>query len=159
MKKLITLFIAFTLFSCNDGDFDIPAFEFTTTVKSCGEYLLYITNTESTEVLMLSLTSTQLGSTEGEKTYPISTALKVTYRIFDEKITDSYFCQEIPPASPIVLKELIATEGSIVINTIAIIKDTVITGYEYDISIKNLLFLDNKKRIYFESMPFGTFKK
>ena len=28
MKKLITFFIAFTLLSCNDGDFDVPSFEF-----------------------------------------------------------------------------------------------------------------------------------
>lgn len=159
MKKLIILFIAFTFFSCNDGDFDVPSFEFTTTIKSCGEYLLYETNIEGTEALMLSLTTGQLGTTVGEKSYPISTSLKVTYRIFDKKITDTYFCQEIPPANPVVLKELVATEGSIIINTIAIIKDTVVTGYEYDISIKNLLFLDNNQRIYFESMPFGTFKK
>tara|TARA_R110001583_G_scaffold58714_4_gene174829 strand:- start:3962 stop:4441 length:480 start_codon:yes stop_codon:yes gene_type:complete len=159
MKKLITLFIAFTLISCNDGDFDIPAFEFTNTVKSCGEYLLFVKNTESTEVLMLSLTNTQLGSTVGEKTYPISTTLKVTYRIFDEKITDTYFCQAIPPATPLVLKELLGIEGTLVINTIATITNEVVTGYEYDISLKNLLFLDNNQRIYFESMPFGTFKK
>jgi hypothetical protein len=131
MKKLITLFIAFTLFSCNDGDFDIPAFEFTETVNSCGEYLLYKTNTEGTEVLMLSLTNTQLGATEGEKTYSISTTLKVTYRIFDEKITDSYFCQEIPPATPLVLKELEANEGTLIINTIATIVNEVVTGYTY----------------------------
>jgi hypothetical protein len=157
MKKLFTLFIAFTLFSCNDGDFDIPAFEFTDTINTCGEYLLYKTNSENTEAIILSLTNAQLGTTEGEKTYPISTTLKVTYRIFDEKIGTDYFCQEIPPSTPLVLKELVANEGSIFINTIAVIEDEVVTGYTYDISIKNLLFLDNNERIYFETMDFGTF--
>lgn len=157
MKKLFTLFIAFTLFSCNDGDFDIPAFEFTDTINSCGEYLLYKTNSENTEAIMLSLTKTQLGETAGDKTYSISTSLKVTYRIFDEKIGTDYFCQEIPPATPIVLKELDAVEGDIIITTLELLKDGDVIGYEYDISIKNLLFLDNNERIYFETMPFGTY--
>ena len=160
MKKIFTLFIAFTLFSCNDGNFDIPAFEFTDTINTCGEYLLYKTNTEKTEVLIISLTNTQLDTIVGEKPYPISSSLKVTYRIFDEKIGADYFCQEIPPATPLVLKELDAVEGSIIINTIAtVIEDEDVTSYEYDISIKDLLFLDNNERIYFETMSFGTFKK
>ncbi|SNR31885.1 hypothetical protein [Lutibacter flavus] len=157
MKKLFTLFIAFTLFSCNDGDFDIPAFEFTDTINSCGEYLLYKTNSENTEAIMLSLTNTQLGETAGEKTHSISTSLKVTYRIFDEKIGTDYFCQEIPPATPIVLKELDAVEGDIIITTIEIKKDGVVTGYKYEISISNLLFLDNDERIYFETFYFGAY--
>ena len=106
MKKIIILFIAITLFSCNDGDFDVPAFEFTDTVNSCGEYLLYKLNTEKTEAIIISLTPTQLGTTAGEKTFTISSTLKVTYRLFDEAIGTPYFCQEIPPAKPIVLKEL-----------------------------------------------------
>lgn len=157
MKKLFTLFIAFTLFSCNDGDFDIPAFEFTDTINSCGEYLLYKTNSENTEAIMLSLTNTQLGETAGDKTYSISTSLKVTYRIFDEKIGTDYFCQEIPPATPIVLKELDAVEGDIIITTIEIKEDGIVTGYKYEISISNLLFLDNNERIYFETFDFGEY--
>ena len=158
MKKIFTLFIAFTLLSCNDGDFDIPAFEFTDTINTCGESLLYVTNTEKTETLIISLTDTHLGETTGEKSYPISTTLKVTYRIFDEGIGTDYFCQEIPPATPLVLKELDAQDGSIVINTTATIEDEIVTGYEYDISFKNLLFLDNNERIYFETMLFGSFE-
>jgi len=158
MKKIIILFIAVTLFSCNDGDFDVPAFEFTDTVNSCGEYLLYKLNTEKTEAIIISLTPTQLGTTAGEKTFTISSTLKVTYRLFDEAIGTTYFCQEIPPAKPIVLKELDAESGNIVIKTIEIIKNEIVTGYKYEISVSNLLFLDNNERIFFETFSFGVFE-
>lgn len=159
MKKLITLFIAFTLFSCNDGDFDIPSFEFAEEINSCGETILYKLSPDKTEVILLTLSNTQLGTTVGEKSHPISASLNIIYRIFDDAIDTNYFCQEIPPASPLVLKELIAEKGTLIINTIATIKDEEITGYTYEISISELLFLDNKERIFFETFNFGKFEK
>ena len=157
MKKLITFFIAFTLLSCNDGDFDVPSFEFSEDVNSCGETLLYRLSPDKTEVILLTLTNTQLGTTPGEKSYPISSSLNVIYRIFDDVIDTNYFCQEIPPASPTVLKELEAENGTILINTTEIIENEVITGYKYNISISELLFLDNNERIFFETFNFGEY--
>ncbi|MEX1383513.1 hypothetical protein [Lutibacter sp.] len=157
MKKLITFFIAFTLLSCNDGDFDVPSFEFSEDVNSCGETLLYRLSPDKTEVILLTLTNTQLGTTAGEKSYAISSSLNVIYRIFDDVIDTNYFCQEIPPASPTVLKELEAENGTIIINTTEIIENEVITGYKYNISISELLFLDNNERIFFETFNFGEY--
>ncbi|WP_111708403.1 hypothetical protein [Lutibacter citreus] len=161
MKKLITLFIAFTLFSCNDGDFDVPAFEFTNTVSSCGEYVLYTLNSEKTETIILSLTESQLGTEAGEATYSIPSPINITYRLFDDAINGSnYFCQEIPPSSPVVLKELEAIEGTLIINTLEDKNDDgEITGYTYEITISDLLFLDDNERIYFESFTFGDYSK
>lgn len=158
MKKLLTLFIALTLLSCNDGDFDIPSFEFSEDINSCGETILYRLSPDKTEVILLTLSNTQLGTTAGEKSHAISSKLNVIYRIFDDKIDLNYFCQEIPPAKPLVLKELFAEKGTININTIEVIKDEVITGYTYEISISELLFLDNNERIFFETFNFGEFK-
>ena len=157
MKKLITFFIAFTLLSCNDGDFDVPSFEFSEDVNSCGEILLYRLSPDKTEVILLTLTNTQLGTTVGEKSYAISSSLNVIYRIFDDVIDTNYFCQEIPPAAPLVLKELEADKGTIIINTNAVIEDEIITGYTYEISISELLFLDNNERIFFDTFDFGEF--
>ncbi|UMB61530.1 hypothetical protein MHL31_04820 [Lutibacter sp. A80] len=164
MKKLITFFIAFTLLSCNDGDFDIPDFEFTEDINSCGETILYRLNSGSTEVIILQLSESDLGTTVGEKSYEISTTQNVIYRIFDDAIDSDYFCQEIPPATPQVLKELEAESGTIVINTIAIVDDEnedeneeeEIIGYTYEITISDLLFLDDNDRIFFETFYFGT---
>lgn len=157
MKKLITLFIAFTLFSCNDGDFDVPSFEFSETVNSCGETILYRLSSDKTEVILLTLSSTQLGTTAGEKTYSLSSSLQVIYRIFDDAIDSNYFCQEIPPASPLVLKELEAESGTIIINTTEVFENEIVTGYKYEISISELLFLDDNERIFFETFDFGEY--
>ena len=157
MKKLITFFIAFTLLSCNDGDFDVPSFEFSEDVNSCGETLLYRLSPDKTEVILLTLTSTQLGTTVGEKSYAVSSTLNVIYRIFDDAIDTNYFCQESPPAAPLVLKELEADKGTIIINTNAVIVNEIITGYTYEISISELLFLDNNERIFFDTFNFGAF--
>ena len=156
MKKLITLFITISLLSCNDGDFDVPEFEFSETIKTCGEYIIYRTNTENTEVIILNLSPSNLGTVEGDKDVNLSSSVTIHYRIFDDAISDNYFCQNIPPATPILLKELIAESGTLHITTTAIKSETnEITGYNYSITISDLLFNDIKERIFFESFDFG----
>jgi hypothetical protein len=156
MKKIVILLLALILNSCNDGNFDVPSFDFTETVNSCGEYVLYKTNTEKKEVITLTLSPNQINLAEGTTTYSLSSSVQVDYRIFDNPIGTDYFCQTIPPASPIVLKELTAVDGEINITTTAIIENSVITGYTYDITITNLLFKDADQQIFFETFNFGT---
>lgn len=158
MKKLLPVFIALLLFSCNDGDFDTPEFEFEDTVYSCGEYILYVTNSNATETMVMTLTNDELNTTVGTEEYPVSTSLEIVYRLFDAGISSSYFCQEIPPTSPVVLDEMNADSATVVIVTTEIFEDNVLTGYAYEISISDLLFLDGGERIYYESFPFGTFE-
>ena len=155
MKKLLILFLAFTLNACNDGDFDVPVFEFTEKVNTCGEFVLYIASTNSTEVLVLTLPKTALG-TAPTVSLPISTYVTATYRIFDKGITPTYFCQDIPPLEPKIIKELKADGGTINISSSEILTNGVITSYSYEISISNLNFNDGKERIFFENFNFGT---
>jgi len=157
MKKIVILFLALILNSCNDGNFDIPSFDFTATINSCGNYVFYRTNTDKTEVLTLVLSSNEITTTGGTKTYSISTLLPVNYRIFDSAIGTDYFCQTIPPASPNVLKELKATDGEIIIITTTEVDDNgVIVSYTYDITFTNLLFNDNSGKIFYETYYFGS---
>lgn len=156
MKKLLILFLAFTLNACNDGDFDVPVFEFTEKVNVCGEFVLYIASTNSTEVLVLTLPKTALG-TSPTMSLPISDDVTVTYRIFDVGITSTYFCQDIPPLEPKILKDLKAKEqGNINIAATEILANGVVTGYSYKITISNLNFEDGEDRIYKENFDFGT---
>jgi hypothetical protein len=155
MKKLLILFLAFTLNACNDGDFDVPIFEFTEKVNVCGDFVLYIASTNSTEVLVLTLPSTALG-TSPTVSLPISATVTATYRIFDKGITPTYFCQDIPPLEPKILKDLKADEGTINIVATEILANSIVTGYSYEITISNLLFNDGEERIFFESFNFGT---
>ena len=154
MKKLLILLLAFTLNACNDGDFDVPVFEFTEKVNKCGEYVLYITSTNSTEVLVLTLPPTAFG-TAPTVTLPISATATATYRIFDKGITATYFCQAIPPLEPKIIKELKADGGTINIVATAMLTNNIVTGYSYEITISKLSFNDGKERIFFESFNFG----
>lgn len=158
MKKIIPVFIALFFIACNDGDFDTPEFEFTDTVNDCGEYILYVTNSNGTETLVMTLINNELGTTVGESSFPVSSTLEITYRLFDVGITSAYFCQDIPPTSPKVLTELNAESATVNITTSEIITNNVVTGYSYEISISDLLFIDGSERIYYESFPFGTFE-
>lgn len=158
MRKIVILLLALILNSCNDGNFEVPSFNFTETVNHCGEYILYITNTEQKEVMSLTLSPDEINTTEGTKSYPISSLIQVNYRIFDDAIGTNYFCQPIPPANPNVLKELNATEGEVNITTTAVKENDIITGYSYDITITNLLFKDGDQKVYFETFNFGTLK-
>lgn len=154
MKKLLILFLAFTLNACNDGDFDVPVFEFTEKVNKCGDFVLYIASTNSTEVLVLTLPPTAFG-TAATAPFPISTTVTATYRIFDKGITSTYFCQAIPPLEPKILKELKADGGTINIAATEILVNSVVTGYSYEITISKLSFNDGKERIFFETFNFG----
>jgi hypothetical protein len=157
MKKLFTLFIALSLFSCSDGDFDTPEFEFTDNIKSCDEFVLYVTNSNTTETLVLTLVAGELGTTVGEKSFAISTTRKVVYRLFDKGISTNYFCQVIPPTTPKVLKELNVESGNVIITTSEVYKNQVLSGYSYKISFSDLLFIDGNERIFYQTFPFGTF--
>ncbi|MBE0424129.1 MAG: hypothetical protein IBX66_09360 [Lutibacter sp.] len=154
MKKLLILFLAFSLNACNDGDFDVPIFEFTEKVNTCGKYVLYIASTNSTEVLVLTLPSTAFGTTPSVS-LPISASASATYRIFDKGITATYFCQDIPPLEPKIIKELKADGGTINIDATEILANGIVTGYSYEITISNLNFNDGKERIFLETFNFG----
>ena len=159
MKKILTFLIALSFVACSDGDFDVPEFEFTDTVYSCDEYLLYVMSSEQTESMAITLLNGELGTTIGEASYPISTDVEVVYRIFDEAISTDYYCQIIPPTGPSVTKELDAEGGTVqIITEETFDDDDVLTGYSYEITIYDLVFIDGNERLYYETFPIGTFE-
>lgn len=162
MKKILIL-LAIVIFSgCDDGDFDVPAFEFSETVSTCGDVILYVANSSKTEVLVLTMDPTHFTTEVGEVEIDLgetasTTVIKATYRIFNTGFDTDYFCQSIPPASPKVVKELIAQGGKALITTNEVRNtNDVITGYTYTITFSNLFFLDGTERVFFESFDFGT---
>ncbi|MDP6922607.1 MAG: hypothetical protein QGH06_06510 [Lutibacter sp.] len=152
MRLLCLLCCVIFLFSCNDGEFDVPSFEFSDQVSTCGEYLLYRTNTDKTEAIILHLQATALGTEIGSKSYPVSATNQVSYRAFDTAINHTYFCQDLPPTGPNVTNELTAESGTIVIST----STGVNTEYQYDIEIQQLVFVNGNEQIFFETFDFGT---
>lgn len=155
MKKIILVLLSLTIFSCNDGNVSEPIFDFNATISSCGTYILYRTNTDKTEALILNLSESALGTTEGTETLNLGSN-NIYYRVFDSAIGSDYFCQDIPPSTPSVLKDLVASSGTITITTTANYENNIVVSYTYDISLENLLFNDGDNSIIYETYDFGS---
>ena len=128
MKKLITFCTLFFLVSCDDGNFNVPEFNFDTqTINSCGDLLLSKIN--ETEVLVIELNEDNTDNTfftteRDNETFALTeTGVNtISYRNFDAVPTTSYFCQNIPPASPNIINEWLGS-GTLLVTTIKSIDD------------------------------------
>ena len=111
MRIILFLSILASLISCDDGDFEVPSFEFDTTVNTCETYVLYRTNSNQTEALIIQLNEEEISQEEGSVAIAI-TANNCNYRIFDDSIGADYFCSDVPPILPIVTKDWKAIAGA-----------------------------------------------
>lgn len=129
MKRLLLLFIIVTYTSCNDGDVIVTSFDFDEAdLQSCAGdigYLFFKINDENTESL-----SFRIGITEQQfKTNNIlvstfnGSGIFANYRIYDGTVTNSYFCNEVPPTSPNVTIEYLADSGTSTLTTTALFDD------------------------------------
>ncbi len=130
MKNTRVLFFAVivSFLSCSDGDLQIETIDFdSSSIDFCeaplanSRNILFKINDD--EALILDLRSGVLNNgvigtdtifTESE----VPSASQLTYRIFSDNITDSYFCNEIPLATPTVTEEIDAVTGMVIIKTI-----------------------------------------
>ncbi len=165
MKKLFTLILCFSVFfSCDDGDLDIPAFDFTDTVFNCelksGNYTLFrlgiaeaIVVTLSDDVLKNEVTTEpiEVGITESN----------VIYRTFDDQISSTYFCEDIPPTTPTITSNWTGVSGAsnlIIIETIEEFdSQNILIGYRHQITFQNLKVENGNKFLAFEEGVFGDF--
>ncbi|MCK5814983.1 MAG: hypothetical protein KAH07_03465 [Flavobacteriaceae bacterium] len=162
MNKLLILFLCVSLWSCDDGDLDIPAFEFEEEVYNC-------------DVKNNSYTLFRLGVAEGiivtlpadifkpeVTTTPIEvliTAENVVYRIFNSTVSPSYFCNDIPPTTPTIKSNWTGTPGAsnkILIESIEEFDNSnVLIGYRKIITFQNLKVENNGQYMSFEEGDFG----
>ena len=113
MKKIFLLLLSIVATSCDDGDFDVPSFEFSkTSLTDCGDLIIYNVHTSKKEVLILKLDEDNTDDTylknEISQSYAISDngSNTFSYRIFDGDLNgSSYFCQGIPITTPLVVNE------------------------------------------------------
>ncbi len=162
MKKMFLFFITIISVSCDNGDFIIPSFTFNEAVNTCGTYVVYRTNSDKTEVLILQLDTNiiQNSLTTSDRKLNIS-ATNTQYRIFDGALGSNYFCQAIPPTSPNTIKTwngVAGTDSYIYVSSIAILDDkNKITGYKHTIKIHNLRLQNGADTITYEDYNFGVF--
>ncbi len=136
MRKLLSLsFAALLLFSCNDGDIIVTDFNFDDPQLSwCGDnqsQVLYkINNSGVNEAIAFRFDLTTANPQfflpeEGQITIPLNaTTNQVVYRVFDGEVDRNYFCNEIPPVSPQVVREFKSTTGGEVLITSTIANAT-----------------------------------
>lgn len=162
MRKFIFLALSLVLFSCDDGDLQIETLDFDSieTIESCNDVsvntpnLLFKINGD--EALIIELPSGLLKNeaTTADIVSEVPSSTKITYRIFSENVSNSYFCDDVPPVSPTVTEEISAEDGQVFITTIAVDDTT----YEHTIRLSGISFVtENGNRITdLQINEFGT---
>ena len=165
MKKIVLFFVLLIGFSCNDGDLDISSFEFEDEVSICGttQYTLYRLSTgEQRESLIVTLTNQQIRKDE-DIVVPVSVTengdFTVTYRLFEDQVTDNYFCAAVPPVEPKVQKDWRGVSGTIVIENQPVYdteEENIIGWKHYVVLIDVVLRVDDQELKLDETFLFGT---
>lgn len=118
MKKIFYLFslIIFSV-SCDDGDIITTSFDFDdANLQLCGDsgsYVFYKINSEGTESISLRLGQDESIFLESaDRNFTLEGGSNfANYRIYDGTVTSDYFCADIPPTSPGVSRDFLASSG------------------------------------------------
>ncbi len=149
MKKIILPLVCFVwILGCSDGDLQIETIDFdSVSAQSCDSpvttstTLLFKINDD--EALILELQSGVLNNGVVGETVSTESSLptqsSLTYRIFSDGITTSYFCDDVPPATPLVVEEIEAQDGMVIIDTTA---DAEGTNFVHTISLSGVSFVN-----------------
>lgn len=115
--------------SCNDGDVIVTSFDFDdASLQTCAGddgYLFFKINDGSMESLSFRIgISEQQFKTNNTLVSEFNGAgIFANYRIYDGTVTNSYFCNEVPPTTPNVTIEYIANSGTSTLTTTALFDD------------------------------------
>jgi hypothetical protein len=165
MKKIFAILLITLNVSCSDGNFVIESFEFEEEVNYCDEYLLYRLSTNGKkETLMVTLTNQQIRSSE-DPIAPVNITTNglytVTYRIFDDAVSSSYFCSLLPPVEPNIVQNWEGIEGTIFVKNEAVYNndETEIIAYNHIVSINNLVLVRGEESLKFDAFyEYGQFE-
>ena len=147
MKKSFLILLIISLLGCSDGELQIETIDFDSVpLEFCGsastDTQLFFKLNEF-DALILDLAS---GLIQNEaSTDTIRSAIpgdsQLRYRLFDGSISASYFCDAVPPATPIVREEIPSLAGEVLIFTSRDEEDT--TRFEHVIRLKDVSFVNS----------------
>ncbi len=135
------------LFSCDDGDLQIEEVDFdASNIESCPgladpTQTTFFFKIDEDEALLLNLAGGLIKNTTSEPgtlTSTIPEPSNLIYRFFSGNVTSAYFCDAIPPLEPSVIKENLATAGSIMVDTEVDTLTAETKDYRHTISITDL---------------------
>ncbi len=124
MKRVILfVLISLLLSRCDDGDFDVPSFVFENNIDDCGDssqLIVFNIGANDSEALILNINKSNSNHDyfKTERTDTITLSDKIYYRVFNDVVTSSYFCNNIPPPTPSIANEWIGSGTVIIKNEI-----------------------------------------
>lgn len=168
MKKIVSLLL-FTLIlnGCDDGNLSVDSINFDDVQpQSCTNGIIYkINNNES---LLMQLSDSILDEPSAANTPQLfdidNTSNRVIYRAYNGDVSSENICSTIPPALPTVTTQWTATGGTIQVFTTQIVStdetnnSTRITGYNHNITFKNITFLKPDGPQVYADFGFGDYK-
>ena len=169
MKKITVALLLLAAIACSDGDLQIENIDFDGGTVAFCPLQFNQTDIQRTllfkivedEALILELQSGLIANetSSDPETSSLANQSTLTYRLFSENVTSSYFCNDIPPATPTILEETTASSG--VLSLISFV-DTVTSAtktYAHDISVSDLTLLGNNGERITDGpgLDFGTY--
>jgi hypothetical protein len=165
MKRIVSLLVfAFLLNGCDDGDLiqETINFEDVTTQSCSTNEIIY--KLRDNEALIVEIKNVVFRTETSTQEVEISSTNRVLYRFYSGTVTNATICETIPPATPTVIGQWTATGGTIVITTTAVKpvnpddNSTKITGYNHNITFKNITFDKGNGKQGYETFPFGDYQ-
>jgi len=169
MKRVFSLIIFLLLLNgCDDGNLSLETISFeSATTQSCSTNNI-IYKVKEKEALLLEIPKTSFVNIPTVPGTPTvinidNSTYRVVYRFYNGTVVADNICNTIPPATPIVTDQWIATSGQIEITTTTITQagsiagSTVITGYNHHIVFKNITFDKGNGNQVYETFAFGDY--
>jgi len=149
MKNFIVLCFLALFYSCNDGDLQIETIDFDSVGISNCEATVTTSSTiffklNDKESLILELQSGVLKNevSSEEITSLVPSQSQVTYRVFSDNVGSDYFCDDIPTTTPLVIEEIEAEDGEILVTT-TLAEGTTDT-FEHAIRLSGITFITSQ---------------
>lgn len=114
----LLLLLSITVISCSDGDIILTNFDFgNSALETCennNNHVFFKKNTTSPESMALTIPKTDsLFYRTDTLQYELNNSTtRLFYRLHDEIVTSSYFCQSVPPSHPKTEQEYVSDSGT-----------------------------------------------
>jgi hypothetical protein len=168
MKRVISLMVFVLIFNaCDDGNLTQEDINFEDiNTQNCGtnDVIYKLKEKEALLVEIPQSSFTNEPSSTGTPTIiDINSSNRVVYRFYNGNVSADNICETIPPATPSVTEQWNATAGKIQIFTTAVKtvnatdNSTRISGYNHNITFKNITFAKSSGTQIYETFPFGDY--
>lgn len=148
--------------SCDDGDLQIDTIDFdsadpqTCETSTVDTKIFFKINDD--EALILELEGGKLLNVASTDTIEstIGSGSELTYRLFSESVTSTYFCSEVPATTPTVTSEIQAENGIVRISTAGVETDTVTFVHTIQLSEVSFVTSEDSRNTDLTINEFGT---